>query len=437
MRTEPGRIRGSGGVVAGYPCLDARCRRSRIRGSEVSNSRGDTVASVRNEPTQPVVSGRTPELHGRAGSAVLAARLLRADDPEWDRILDGVARSVFHTAAYHRYSAGLGEGEPYLAVMGDAQRGLAWPYLLRPLHGIPGVDDPDATDVHSVYGYPGPLAWGCAAGDPFVTNALGLLAETWRAQHAVSAFTRFSPLLGNASLPARVPAGPGSLGGDGVIVAGPTVSVDLTLDDAEVRRGYGRDLGRQINMGRRQGLRTLEDTSWVHLRTFAKLYAETMARIGADSFYFFSTDDFRRLHTLLGDRVHLLVTLSNAEVAAAGLFFELGGVVEWHLVGSNGRFRELSPSKVLVDDAIRWARERGNRVLHMGGGRGSREDSLFWFKSRFSPCRHVFSTGRWILDEDRYRALVRSRRASLPPGSRLDEGFFPAYRAPALADEVS
>jgi Acetyltransferase (GNAT) domain len=374
---------------------------------------------------------------GAPGHARAAVRLLRADDPAWDEILASVPGSVFHTAAYHRYTQGYGDGEPYLAVIGDESRGLAWPYLLRPVRGITGIESTDATDVHSVYGYPGPLAWGCGPGDPFVEDALARLAETWRAQGAVSAFTRFNPLLANAALPAAVPAGAGSLGSDGVLAAGPTVSVDLTLDDEGVRKGYGRDLPRQINVGRRAGLTTIHDTTWAHLGRFAELYAGTMTRLGAATFYFFTVDDFDRLRSMLGERVHLLVTLSGEAVAAAGLFFEQGGVTEWHLVGSSDEFRDLSPSKVLVDDAIRWARARGNRVLHMGGGRGSREDSLYWFKSRFSPQRHLFSTGRWVLEPERYEALVAAHRASVPRGREVDKGFFPAYRAPVLPDGAS
>jgi len=159
-----------------------------------------------------------------------------------------------------------------------------------------------------------------------------------------------------------------------------------------------------------------------------------MARLGASEFYYFSEDDFRRLRSSLGGDLHLLVTLKDSVVAAAGLFIEYEGDVEWHLVGANALLRDLSPSKVLVDDSIRWARDRGNRILHLGGGRGGREDSLFWFKSRFSPRRHQFHTGRWILEERRYAELDAARRATLPASAGHDPDFFPAYRAALIAD---
>ena len=64
-----------------------------------------------------------------------------------------------------------GEGQAHLLVVGDADRGIAWPYLLRSLEGPWAAPGSGLTDVSSVYGYPGPVAWGCTAGDPFIAIA--------------------------------------------------------------------------------------------------------------------------------------------------------------------------------------------------------------------------------------------------------------------------
>ena len=113
---------------------------------------------------------------------------------------------------------------------------------------------------------------------------------------------------------------------------------------------------------------------------------------------------------------------------------ELDGIVQAHLAGTNEGLRQLSPLKVLLDDARSWARNRGNHVLHLGGGRGGKEDSLFAFKARFSARRHAFHTGRWILEPRLYRELVEARWRGLGSCDSTGEGFFPAYRArPASA----
>lgn len=371
-------------------------------------------------------------------AAMDGVRLHRPDDAAWDEVVERAGGSAFHLAGYHRYVAASSEGEPYLAVAGDAAAGVAWPYLLRPLDGLAGAA-PGATDVTSVYGYPGPVAWGMDPGGPAAREALAAIVETWRRQGAVSAFTRFHPLLGNVAVAEGLHLfdADGTVGDepgadvlpDGVLRAGWTVSMDLRQDLETVRRAYGRGLGRAIARGREAGLRTVVDEAWDHLPSFVAQYHADMARLGADPFYFFTEADFRRLRAELPGRVHLIATLLGDTVAAAGLFMDSADHLEWHLVATNADLRELSPAKVLVDDAVAWARDRGAVALHMGGGRGSAEDSLFFFKSRFSPLRHPFHVGRWVLDREAYAALAAERAATLAEGESLAPGYFPAYRA--------
>ena len=364
-----------------------------------------------------------------------AADLVTPQDPIWEAVLSRVRHAVYHLPAYH---AAAGEapamadgasGSPYMIVVSSGEQGLAWPYLLRAASDLPGLEGSSATDVTSVYGYPGPLAWGCDPTDPFVGRALELALDAWRQQGAVCAFTRFHPLLGNVELVSAWSGRGGSEAGrDPVRRHGRTVSIDLRPDPGTIRSAYGRDLRRRIDRARRSGLVTSEDREWRYLSTFARLYRKTMVRAGAQHRYLFDADHFARRRRALGDRLHLLVTMLEADVAAAGLFTECDGLVEWHLVGSDPRFTSLSPVKLLVDDAVVWARARGSDIMHIGGGRGGREDSLFWFKSRFSPARHDFSTGSWVLDPAAYRELVRARVHE--PGTRTDgdPDYFPGYR---------
>ena len=359
--------------------------------------------------------------------------LVRPDDAAWDRWLGGVPRDVYHTAGYHVFSQEMGEGDAYLVIVGDRRHGLAWPYLLRPVADVQGLAGSDARDVSSVYGYPGPVAWGCHPGDPFLQQAWRRIHALWREQGAVAAFTRFHPLLGNASLVAglRLPSQPDD--GPGPLVAeGATVSVDCTLADEDATRLYARALRQHIARAREAGLATTHDEEWEGLAAFARLYSETMARNRAASYYRFSEADFERLRSGLAGLLHLLVVRVNDTVAAAGLFTEFQGIVQAHLIASDEIYRPLSPAKLLLDDARRWARQRGNSTLHLGGGRGASEDSLLRFKSEFSPRRHVFHTGRWILDGSRYRELCAAHLARVSDPRALDQEFFPAYRAPVV-----
>ena len=369
------------------------------------------------------------------------ARWVAADDPVWDDWIETVPHDIFHTAGYHRYARGLGEGEPFAVVVGDRDRGLMWPYLLRSLPD--GTADRTASgasatmDVTSVYGYPGPLAWGVESGDPFLLEAWREVQACWLRQGAVTAFTRFHPLLGNAAIAHGFSAAGADNGStDSVMDVGRTVSVDLTLGYDGARARYSRDLRRTIDRARERGLVSEHDEDWSELGTFARLYDDTMSRLQAADYYRFQEEDFRRLRDELPDSLHLLVTRSGDRVVAAGLFTEQDGLVEWYLVGTDPDYLARSPSKVLVDFAIEWAGARGGTALHLGGGLGGGEDSLLDFKTRFSPLRHAFWTGRWVLDPTVYGELVTARQSQLEPGTILDPGYFPAYRAPVIAADA-
>jgi ribosomal protein S18 acetylase RimI-like enzyme len=365
--------------------------------------------------------------------ATIRVDVVRPDDPAWEGWLEHIPCDVFHSGEYHTYSEGSGEGQAYLLVVGDTDRGLAWPYLLRDLEREYGPDGRGLADVVSVYGYPGPLAWGCNPGEPFLTQAWREVQAVWRSQGAITAFTRFHPLLGNASLASgMLIEGAEASAPDPIVANGRTVSVDLTLGYDGARAAYGRDLRREVDRAYRQGLETSVDTEWTELGTFARLYNDTMLRLRASDFYLFQEADFWRLREALADHLHLLVTRLEGVVVSAGLFTNWDKIMEWFLVGTDSAYAALSPSKPLVDFAIGWAIDRGAEVLHLGGGRGGAQDSLLWFKGRFSPRRHTFHTGRWILDAVAAADLTAARRARLEPGMQLDPHYFPLYRAPVL-----
>ncbi len=339
-------------------------------------------------------------------------------DREWAHWLEPAAHDFYHTAAYHRFSEKWDQADAFLTVYGSRRRYLAWPYLLRPLHG-------DLRDVTSVYGYAGPLAVGCNGDSEFLDRALARITALWFSQGVVSAFTRFHPLLANHRGFEGTPAAGRAVSG------GETVCIDLAAPEQDQWRDYQPSLRNRIHRGRRLGLRTETDDSWAALHTFTAFYHATMRHNRAAPQYFFPLDYFSDLHHALGPHAVLMLTRLDGEIAAAGIFIEYAGIVQNHFCMNNQAFRRLAPSKVLLDDVRRWACERGNRYFHLGGGRGGSKDSLFDFKAAFSRWRLPFYTGRWIVNAPAYRALCGDSPADLA-------GFFPAYRAaPQIPTELA
>lgn len=151
-----------------------------------------------------------------------------------------------------------------------------------------------------------------------------------------------------------------------------------------------------------------------------------MRRLHADPCYLFSTDYFQDLRQSLGSRLHMFSVLApDCSVAAAGLFTETENIVEYHFGGTAQEYRHLSPAKLMMNCAINWAKATSNRVLHLGGGVGCRNDALFQFKTGFSNLRSEFETCHVNCDQKRYDELTEDAGLRDAPIDR----FFPAYRA--------
>lgn len=350
--------------------------------------------------------------------------LLPAHGTQWGGLLERLPHDIYHTPDYHGIP-GFGQaGSPCLFAYGEGDRLFLWPYLLTPIAGTGGWHD-----VRSVYGYSGPLA---TAEPAFLARAWRALVDHWERQHVVSAFTRFHPLLGNGPLIESI--------GDaaaGVRAYGATVSIDLAMPLEGQFRRYNKKLRQEIRKAREAGLATIVDSGWRHSDAFVALYQETMSRRGSRPEYVIDRAWVDHFRARLAPHAQLFVTTgSDGAVAAAMIVLAYRPFVHCHLIGTAAAFAGESPSKLLLDDVRIWGTRNGYQTMHLGGGLGGREDSLFGFKRRFSPRTQPFHTGAWILNEPRYRELEAAHRARLAAAgiALADIPFFPAYRYTPHAD---
>lgn len=347
---------------------------------------------------------------------------LRPDQPDWDEWRERAAHDFYHDAAYHALAQHAGEGTAYLLVHGNPERFVAWPYLVR------AIDD-DHVDGCSVYGYSGPFGPGLS--DPaLLTRAWASFREAWAEQRLVTLFTRLHPLLDNAAPCAALHGARPPEGGE-LLTIGRSVSLDLATSSEARRRGYRKVLRQEIAAAYRAGLIVEEDVGWTCLAHLAELYRATMARNAASDRYVYSDAYFAALRDALGDTGHLALARVGDVPVALLLFTVRGGIAQAHLTGASAEWRHLSPLKALIDGVAELARGHGATRLHLGAGRGGHEDSLFAFKGRFSPLRHDFVLGRWVLDAE----LDAHLSAAAHPIGRPDGRFFPAYRAPPAVIE--
>ncbi len=319
----------------------------------------------------------------------------------WGEAL-GARHDFYHLPGYHSLAERRGEGAARLFVHKEGGYSVALPLLLRPLDG--GLQD-----ATSVYGYAGPAASHEEAPRAVLENFRAALRETLAGLRVVTVFSRLHPLLRQREIVAGL--------GD-CVAGGNTISIDLTLPEEAQRAQFRSDHKRGINKARRAGMTVAEGAE--HLDAFIEIYTETMRRVNAAGHYFFDRAYFEELMAL-GD-VRLFAALSGGEVTAGALLFTCNGIVQYHLGGTRGKYLELAPMKLVFETVRLWAMEQGHTVFHLGGGVGSREDSLFHFKAGFSDRRHPFFTWRWVIDQEACDALCAGKAGGAA-------GFFPPYRA--------
>ncbi len=337
----------------------------------------------------------------------MIGELLAPGSQTWSDFLWSTPHDVYHLPEYVSLSAHHERGEPIAFHVSDGTRSMLLPLILRT---IPA----GGRDATSPYGYPGPLTHG--TDDPrFLCDAMHE-AERVLAEHGViSLFVRLHPLL-NREPPE----------GDWAIVShGDTIGVDLSLPSTELWHQTRANHRRQINRATRSG-HVVRFDDWSRFDDFKRLYHRTMERHSADPFYLFDDTYFDLLRTALGTQLHLVTVGVDSDVAAAGLFTEISGIVQFHLGGSDERYLDVGPTKLMLHEVRCWARGRGDRWFHLGGGLGATDDSLMHFKVGFSPLRFPFHTLRAVLLEREYESLTALGKRRTGLGEIT--GYFPGYR---------
>ena len=348
---------------------------------------------------------------------------------QWmDVLAQSFQYDIYHLPGYHTLAEERDEGQARLLLYTEGPYFIAIPLLLRPIGAVPGLVriGEGWWDATSVYGYAGPIASHSDVPASVLRDFQTALCETLKEWRIVTVFSRLHPLIPQCGL----------LSGLGECVPmGQTVSIDLNLPVDMQRQQYRTNHKRDINRARREGITCVHDEDWNYLDTAVEIYYETMRRTGASDYYFFDQAYFTRLHELLGDCLHLFVAIKEGIVLSAALFTLCNSIIQYHLGGTDPRYLNLAPSKLTFDTVRLWGSEIDARIFHLGGGVGSREDSLFHFKAGFSELRYQFKVWRMVVDQAVYLQLVQQKRAwNRANGLEVTgDDYFPAYRCPTRA----
>jgi Acetyltransferase (GNAT) domain len=351
-------------------------------------------------------------------------QIIDLTDNLWLETLSKLRHDIYHLPDYVYLESLRNKAAAEAILIFEADKIFFLPYLWRQCDGLfaEKLATKEVFDVVSPYGYPGIVLSEAAANDrEFVKLAMNQLISALRAKGVCSAFFRLHPILNSGFNDFLSP--------DICKVNGETVSVNLKLSEAEIWSQTRPEHRTSINKLKRSEMTAKIVPYQEYISEFISIYHETMARVGAGRSYYFDEEYFSHF-SKLGEKVHLCIVELEEKVTCSGILTECCGIIQYHLGGTRNEFFKQAPNKLMFDYIRFWAKERGNEVLHLGGGVGGGKDSLYHFKAGFSKQTHIFLTLRLIIDEEKYRHLVELRAKSLNTEVEkvLNTDFFPAYR---------
>jgi hypothetical protein len=345
-------------------------------------------------------------------------RFLSPSDELWTQRLATIQSDIYHEPSYVKAAAEHQGGEAMAFYAENGDGGFIAPLLSRQ------IPDHERIDVTTPYGYPAP-SW--SASNP--EAHWQAFAQALQEAGVVSVFLRLHPLL-----PLPDVSHLEGFSGHSLVEHGPTVwlrrGVDSKTRWADTRSDHRSDIRRLQREGYHVTRHATADAD--AFRAFHTMYVETMDRVGADPFYYFSDAYFRRWQTdLSGHGEIAIVRDTGGNPAAAGLFTRSDRWMQYHLSGTAGAHRHLAPAKLMLHQMALNTHPpdctSDPAILHLGGGLGAACDSLFEFKAGFSSDRATFHSLRLICDEAAYNDLTPDT-ADRP--TQPSDDYFPAYRRP-------
>ncbi len=274
---------------------------------------------------------------------------------------------------------------------------------------IPGTD---LSDLETPWGYGGPVASDITA----LRDGLARWRQRQGASGRVAEFVRLHPFLNPMAMREAF---------DILRFDRLTVVVDLA-EPAKARwRHYSKGTRYSINTARKK-LR-IRRLGAAEAPLFRALYEAGLARNRAADLYYFDERFYGEL--VAAEWAETWVAEADEPVAVA-CFLHGGPFAHYHLSGGTDAARRSFAHYLLIEHAITYFAQRGKRWLHLGGGQSATpDDSLYRFKTRFSPLRLPFYTGGLVFDRAAYVGLARDN-------DRILSYRFPVRRASTIQDVV-
>jgi len=339
------------------------------------------------------------------------------ESEKWDSIVKSFENyDVYYLSGYAKAFQLHGDGEPLLFFFENGNTKAINVVMKRDIakdgHFIGKIKENVCFDLSTPYGYGGFIVDG---------NDIEELEKEYtnycRCNNIISEFVRFHPLLENW-------IGLGSMYQFRKL--GDTVCIDTFSQDVIWSNISNKNKNR-IRKAEKSGLKAYWCRDENIIDDFMEIYNLTMFEDNSEQYYYFNKDFYLSILNDLKYHAMFFYTKLYGEIAAISIFTFCNGSMHYHLSASRKEYRELAPTNLLLYEAALWACKNGCRRLHLGGGLGSKYDSLYKFKKTFNQNQDTeFYIGLKIFDREINKKLVDIRKLS--GEYDMNRPFFPEYR---------
>lgn len=333
---------------------------------------------------------------------------------QWDLIVRSFKEyDVYWLSGYVKAFQTHGDGKPLLFFFeNDTTRGIN--VLMRRDIADDGhfngkVPEKKYYDLATPYGYGGWIIEGEE------TEELFAAYESWCLENGiVSEFVRFHPMLKNHEACKNF---------YNVIELGEVVHMDLTSPSV-IWANMVRECRNRIRKALKNGVRIYNGRTPEIYETFRKIYHCTMDAVKADQYYYISEAVCQSFLEDLSDNAQVFFAVKDKVVIGATIILTANGRINYHFSGRLQEYSLWAPMNLLLYNVALWGYANGYKTFYLGGGVGSKEDSVIKFKRKFYKGKlNRFYIGEKVYDREKYFALLSLR------DEVVDSGFFPAYRA--------
>lgn len=348
--------------------------------------------------------------------------LVNIDDNEkWDNTVKGFENfDVYYLSGYVKAFHAHGDGEPKLFFYEDNNIKAINVFMKRDIEkdqNFSGKIPPNTFyDAATPYGYGGFLIEGNVT-DESLRTLEKEYSELCLNEGIISEFVRFHPVINNSGTVSSI---------YDILELGRTVTIELDSRE-KVWEGFAGNNRNKVRKAKKSGVEIFWGRSPKLFDTFIPMYNETMDNDGASGYYYFKKDFYNSILEDLKYNSLIFYAVFEDRIISMSIILFANKQMHYHLSATDREYRNLAPTNLLLYEAACWGIENGYKTFHLGGGLGSREDSLYQFKKGFNKNSSTyFCIGKKIFDKEKYDELIKIRKQD--PYFDENKLFFPLYR---------